>query len=132
VSDCILVSPGCKGGHLGKGTDNAYNATLWYENENGFAGRVSLTHTGNSATLAISRFTIPGGIDAGEDVSDDLDIVDAKLSYRFNDALSFSLDMLNLTDEQTHTLMGTNGFLLEDQADGSGRQYYFGVQYAIW
>jgi iron complex outermembrane recepter protein len=125
------VSYGETTGRLLNQSDTAYNATLWYESESGFSGRVSLTHTGDSATTVPSRFNVPGAPDAGEDITDDISIIDAKLSYRFNEALSVSLDMLNLTDELTHTLMGSKGFLLEDQSNGSGRQYYFGVQYKI-
>jgi TonB-dependent receptor len=136
ISSSVIVGTNSSGGpifgRLQNQSDTAYNATLWYENENGFAGRVSLSHTGDSPTGAISRFTVPGGIDAGEDITDDADFVDAKLSYQFNESLSFSLDMLNLTDESVHTLMGSNGFLLEDAANAAGRQYYLGVQYSIW
>ncbi|GFE87753.1 TonB-dependent receptor [Steroidobacter agaridevorans] len=117
-------------GRLLNQSDTAYNATLWYEKA-GFSGRVSYTHTGDAATRVPSLFNVPGAPDAGEDITDDINLLDAKVSYRFNDALSVSLDMLNLTDEVTHTLMGTNGLLLEDLSNGSGRQYFFGVQYAI-
>lgn len=117
-------------GRLLNQSDDAYNATLWYEHA-GFSARLSFTHTGDAATTVPSRFNVPGAPDAGEDITDDIDLLDAKIGYRFSDALSVSLDMLNLTDEVTHTLMGSNGFLLEDQSNGSGRQYFLGVQYAI-
>ncbi len=119
-------------GRLTGQSNEAYNFTLWYENAHGFSGRISTSYTGDYATSSISRFTVPGGIDAGEDITDEVQFVDAKLSYQFSDALSFSLEGLNLTSETVTTLMGTNGFLLEDQSNTPGRQFYFGLQYQIW
>lgn len=112
--------------------DQAYNGTLWYENDAGLEARVSYTYTGDSAQRAISRFTRPGTVDAGEDTFDETAYVDAKVAYQFTDALTVYLDMLNLTNETTRQLMGSNGFNLEDNAIRSGRQWYLGVQYSIW
>ncbi|MGA8206069.1 MAG: hypothetical protein WB812_16260, partial [Woeseiaceae bacterium] len=99
------------------------------ENDSGFAGRVTFSHIGDSATRIPSRFTIPGGVDAGEDINAALDYVSAKFSYQINEQLSVSLEGLNLTDERTHSLMGSNGFLLEDTSNGNGPQYFIGAQY---
>lgn len=119
-------------GRLPGQSDEAYNFTLWYEGDYGLSGRISTTYTGDYATLPISRFNTTCDCDAGEDITDEVQFVDAKLSYQFNDALSFSLEMLNLSDETVTTVMGSNGFLLEDQSNTPGRQFYLGMQYQIW
>jgi TonB-dependent receptor len=123
------VEYGTTRGRLLNQSDTAYNFTLWYENDSGFAGRVTFSHIGDSATRIPSRFTIPGGVDAGEDINAALDYVSAKFSYQINEQLSVSLEGLNLTDERTHSLMGSNGFLLEDTSNGNGPQYFIGAQY---
>lgn len=119
-------------GRLLDQSDESYNGTLWYEN-GGWEARISLTHTGNSATQSVSRLdrtTGPrAGIQHGEDIRDETDFVDAKVSYRFNDNLTFSLDMLNLTDETVSTMLGSDGYRLVDTSSQSGVQYYLGAQY---
>lgn len=118
-------------GRLQGQSDEAYNFTLWYENGR-FSGRVSTTYTGDYATLARSRFITTCDCDAGEDISDEVQFLDAKLSYQFTDALGVHLEMLNLSDETVTTVMGSNGFLLEDQSNTPGRQFYLGLQYQVW
>jgi outer membrane receptor for ferrienterochelin and colicin len=116
-------------GRLQNQSDKAYNATLWYENEAGFSGRVTYSYQGDSATLAISRFNTTCGCNAGEDVNGEQSFLSAKLNYQVNDQLSVSLEGLNLSDSFSHSLMGSNGFNLEDTANGNGPQYFLGASY---
>jgi len=120
-------------GRLVDQADESYNLTLWYENDAGFDARIAYSHTGDSPTLAISRFNVSSGPRAGilhgEDLRDATDFVDAKIGYKFNDSLSVSFEILNITDETVRTSMGSDGYNLEDTSDQSGRQFYLGLQY---
>lgn len=122
-------------GRLKDQTDETYNLTLWYENDAGFDARISYSHTGDSPTLAISRFNVTSGPRAGilhgEDLRAPTDYVDAKIGYKLNESLSFSFEMLNLTDESSVTVMGSDGYNLEDTSNTSGRQFYLGMQYSF-
>jgi outer membrane receptor protein involved in Fe transport len=55
--------------------------------------------------------------------------VDASFAYQFNDAIKFTFDALNLTDEPETLLI--SDYELVDTTLTSGRQYYLGVQYSF-
>jgi TonB-dependent receptor len=99
------------------------NATLWYENDAGFSGRVSYTYRDAYQT----NFTSTGG--PGVDATDAVGVVDAAFSYQLNDSVKFTLDALNLTDEHETLLQGS--YELVDTIVVSGRQFYLGVQYGF-
>lgn len=104
-------------------SDVSWNATLWYENENGFAGRVSWTYR-DEYMRAISTKAGPG-----YDTTDATRVVDAAFSYQVNDNLKLTFDALNLTDE-TETLLQSDYDLVETIVV-SGRQFYLGAQYTF-
>jgi iron complex outermembrane recepter protein len=110
-------------------SDESYNATLWYENESGFSGRVSYTFRSDyqSSNTTAAR-DAAGGI-PGTDNTDDVAVVDASFAYQFNDSIKFTFDALNLTDEPETLLI--SDYELVDTTLKSGRQYYLGVQYSF-
>jgi len=110
-------------------SDESYNATLWYENESGFSGRVSYTFRSDYQTAQTTAAKDPAGAFARTDNSDDAAVVDASFAYQFNDNLKFTFDALNLTDEPETLLI--SDYDLVDTTLKSGRQYYLGVQYSF-
>lgn len=110
-------------------SDESYSATLWYENESGFSGRISYTFRSDYQTAQTTAARDPAGLVAGTDNTDDVAVVDASFSYQFNDAIKFTFDALNLTDEAETLLI--SDYDLVDTTLKSGRQYYLGVQYSF-
>jgi len=110
-------------------SDDSYNATLWYEHENGFSGRVSYTFRSDYQSTAVTVAKDAAGNFAGSDNTADVAVVDASFAYQFNDNLKFTFDALNLTDEPETLLISDYG--LVDTTLKSGRQYYLGVQYSF-
>ncbi len=110
-------------------SDESYNATLWYENDSGFSGRISYTFRSDYQTQGVTVYKTPAGAAIGSDNTDDVAVVDAAFSYQFNDNLKFTFDALNLTDEAETTLISDYG--LVDTTLKSGRQFYLGAQYSF-
>ena len=110
-------------------SDESYNATLWYENESGFSGRVSYTFRSDYQSTSVTVAKNAAGQAAGSDNTDDVAVVDASFAYQFNDAIKFTFDALNLTDEPETLLI--SDYELVDTTLTSGRQYYLGVQYSF-
>lgn len=110
-------------------SDESYNATLWYENESGFSGRVSYTYRSDYQTSSNTAARDASGAFAGTDNTDEVAVVDASFAYQFNDNLKFTFDALNLTDEPETTLIGD--YDLIDTTLKSGRQFYLGAQYSF-
>lgn len=104
-------------------SDVSWNATLWYENAKGFAGRVSWTYRDGY----LRTFTSKAG--PGDDTTDATRVVDAAFSYQVNDNLKLTFDALNLTDE-TETWLQSDYNLVETIV-ASGRQFYVGAQYTF-
>lgn len=104
-------------------SDVSWNATLWYENENGFAGRVSWTYRDGY----LRTFSSKAG--PGDDTTDATPVVDAAFSYQLNDNVKLTFDALNLTDE-TETWLQSDYNLVETIV-ASGRQFYVGAQYTF-
>lgn len=103
-------------------SDISWNATLWYENEAGFSGRVSVTHRDGFQRQSLANTGTPGA-----DATDAVRVVDAAFSYRVNDNIKLSFDALNLTDEPETWMQ--SGYI--DTIITSGRQYYAGIQYTF-
>ena len=110
-------------------SDESYNATLWYENESGFSGRISYTFRSDYQSTAATVAKDAAGQIAGSDNTDDVAVVDASFAYQFNDSVKFTFDALNLTDEPETLLI--SDYELVDTTLKSGRQYYLGVQYSF-
>ncbi|WP_323816283.1 TonB-dependent receptor [Cellvibrio sp. NN19] len=110
-------------------SDESYNATLWYENESGFSGRVSYTYRSDYQTSANTVVKDASGAIVGTDNTDEVGVVDASFAYQFNDNLKFTFDALNLTDEAETTMVGD--YDLVDTTLKSGRQFYLGAQYSF-
>lgn len=110
-------------------SDESYNATLWYENESGFSGRISYTFRSDYQSTAATVAKDSSGLIAGSDNTDDVAVVDASFSYQLNDSVKFTFDALNLTDEPETLLI--SDYELIDTTLKSGRQYYLGVQYTF-
>jgi len=110
-------------------SDESYNATLWYENESGFSGRISYTFRSDYQSTAATVAKDAAGQTAGSDNTDDVAVVDASFAYQFNDNVKFTFDALNLTDEPETLLI--SDYELVDTTLKSGRQFYLGVQYSF-
>lgn len=110
-------------------SDESYNATLWYENDSGFSGRVSYTFRSDYQSTANTVVKNATGQLVGTDNTDDVAVVDASFAYQFNDNLKFTFDALNLTDEPETLLI--SDYSLVDTTLKSGRQFYLGAQYSF-
>jgi iron complex outermembrane recepter protein len=110
-------------------SDESYNATLWYENESGFSGRVSYTFRSDYQNSNTTAARGAAGSIPGTDNTDDVAVIDASFAYQFNDNIKFTFDALNLTDEPETLLI--SDYDLVDTTLKSGRQYYVGVQYSF-
>jgi iron complex outermembrane recepter protein len=110
-------------------SDESYNATLWYENESGFSGRVSYTFRSDYQSSSTTAARDALGAIPGTDNTDDVAVVDASFAYQFNDNIKLTFDALNLTDEPETLLI--SDYELVDTTLKSGRQYYLGVQYSF-
>ncbi|MBO9547051.1 TonB-dependent receptor [Caulobacter sp.] len=102
---------------------NAYNGTLYYE-EGPVQARISLAHRDKYLTAVPSSYNV--------DVSGrkPTTFVDFSASYRINDALTFSVEGLNLTNEKDITYSDSTAERLSDYFQ-SGRQYFVGVRYSF-
>lgn len=108
----------------------SWNATLWYENDAGFSGRISATYRDPYVNFIKSQIaTVATAPAPGYDHTDKSQTIDASMSYKINDNIKVSLDMLNLTNESETTLL--SDYDLPDTSLTSGRQYYLGVQYSF-
>lgn len=110
-------------------SDESYNATLWYENDSGFSGRVSYTFRSDYQSTANTVVKNAAGQLVGTDNTEEVAIVDASFAYQFNDNLKFTFDAINLTDEPETLLI--SDYDLVDTTLKSGRQFYLGAQYSF-
>jgi TonB-dependent receptor len=103
---------------------DSYNATLYYD-DTVFQARVSAS--------ARTKFIPTGGVNPGglNDVivQEGSINVDASTSYKYNDALTFSLEALNLTNQHSTQYVDSVG--QRDYYDhATGRQFFVGVRYS--
>lgn len=100
---------------------SAYNATLYWENQR-FSARVSAAYRDEFLT------TVPGR--NGNDVEGTAETltVDASSSFTVNDNLTFTLEMLNLTDQFQDQYVDSNGDRLS-YYHHQGRQFLLGARY---
>jgi iron complex outermembrane receptor protein len=102
-------------------SNNAYNATLYYEGER-FSARISAAYRDDYLT------TVPGRNNNDVEGTKATTTVDVSASYQWNDQLEFTFEGINLTDEFTDQWVDSVG----DRASvyhHTGRQYLFGVRY---
>jgi iron complex outermembrane receptor protein len=102
---------------------NAYNGTLYYE-EGPVQARVSVAYRDKYLTAVPSSYNV--------DVSGrkPTTFVDFSASYKLNDALTLSVEGLNLTNEKDITYSDSTAERLSDYFQ-SGRQFFVGVRYSF-
>lgn len=101
----------------------AYNGTLYYE-DGPFQARVSAAYRDPYLTSVPASYSIDvAGVRAST-------YVDASISYRWGDNVTFTLEGINLTDEVNVSYTDSQAERLTDYFQ-SGRQIYAGVRYAF-
>lgn len=97
-------------------SEDAYNATLWYENEK-FSGRISMAYRDPYVTRSPNS--------SGRDARgyNDTTNIDVAMSYIINDTLELTFEALNLTDEYEHQIF--------DAADLVYVYHHFGTEYIL-
>jgi iron complex outermembrane receptor protein len=100
---------------------NAYNGTIYYE-EGPFQARVSVAYRDKYLTAVPSSYNV--------DVSGKkpTTFVDFSMSYKINEAISLSVEGLNLTNEKDISYTDSTAERLSDYFQ-SGRQYFVGMRY---
>lgn len=102
-------------------SNNAYNATLYYDNGT-FSTRVSMAYRDDYLT------TVPGRNNNDIEGTKATRHVDFAASYKWDEHWEFSLEGINLTDEESDQYVDSVG----DRASVyhyTGRQYLLGVRY---
>ncbi len=102
-------------------SENAFNGTLYYENEK-FSARISGAYRDPYLT------TVPGRNNNDMEGTAKTLTVDFSTSWKFNDQLEFTLEGVNLTDEYSDQWVSSTG----DRASvyhHTGREIYAGVRY---
>jgi TonB-dependent receptor len=106
---------------------NSYNVTLYYEGQ-ALSGRVSYSYRDGYISILLP------GSSADLWGKEDVASLDAQLSYKFNDKLTFVLEGTNLTDEAQDSRITYNteqGNVANDllfDVSNSGRQLYLGAR----
>ncbi|RZJ01344.1 MAG: TonB-dependent receptor [Brevundimonas sp.] len=102
---------------------NAYNGTIYYE-DGPFQARISANYRDPYLTAVPSSYNVDvSGVRAST-------YVDASISYRWGENLTFSLEGINLTNEVNVSYTDSKAERLSDYFQ-SGRQFYAGVRYAF-
>ena len=132
--DYFLAAGGITTNDLVGLSKNAYNATLYYEDEK-FSARVSLSHrssyliavpSGNQGSLTTGRrqdYQDADWVPAST-------TIDANVSYQLTEQLKLSLEALNLTDEYSQQRNDTDASRTWTNHH-FGRQFYFGARYSF-
>ena len=100
---------------------NAYNATVYYENER-FGARVSAAYRDDYLT------TVPGRNNNDMEGTKNTLNVDLSASYRVNDNFELTFEGLNLTDEYNDQWVSSTGDRVSVYHH-TGRQYMLGFRY---
>jgi iron complex outermembrane recepter protein len=98
----------------------SYNATLYYEDDR-FGARVSMAHRDDYLT------TVPGRNGSDVEGTRGTTTVDASASYRWSDAVEFTFEGLNLTNEFNDQWVDSVGDRVSVYHQ-TGRVYIFGVR----
>ncbi|RYG19557.1 TonB-dependent receptor [bacterium] len=102
---------------------NAWNGTIYYE-DGPFQARVSANYRDPYLTAVPAAYAV--------DVSGfrEATYVDASISYKWGDNITFSLEGINLTNEVNVSYTDSEAERLSDYFQ-SGRQFYAGVRYSF-
>ena len=103
-------------------SENTYNATAYYEDEN-FSARISYAVRDDYLTRAPNSARNGNDTEYTEGTSN----VDFVASYNVNDNWKLSFEGINLTDEPNRQMIDSSGRIVVDHT--YGRQYYLGAQY---
>jgi outer membrane receptor protein involved in Fe transport len=103
-------------------SQTAYNATLYYEDDR-FSTRLSGAYRDEYLTTAPGR--------NGNDVEGTAETfnLDFSATWNYSDALQFTVEALNLTDEFQDQWVDSRADRLS-YYHHTGRQYYFGLRYS--
>jgi len=101
-------------------SENAWNATLYYEGER-FGARVSLADRSDYLT------TVPGRDGNNVEGTRGTRSIDASASYKFNDRIEFTLEGINLNNEWNDQWVDSNGDRVNVYHQ-TGRVYILGVR----
>ncbi len=101
-------------------SENAWNATLYYEDER-FSARVSYAERGDYLT------TVPGRDGNNVEGTRGTKSVDASASYKLNDRIEFTLEGINLNNEWNDQWVDSNGDRVNVYHQ-TGRVYILGVR----
>jgi TonB-dependent receptor len=102
-------------------SQNAYNATLYFENDS-FSARLSGAYRDEYLT------TVPGRNGGDVEGTAETFNLDFSATWNFNDNLQFTFEALNLTDEFQDQWFDSRADLLSFYHH-TGRQYYLGARY---
>jgi len=106
-------------------SENSYNFTLYYEQEN-FGGRISM----NKRDDYITDYTGSNG--NAEHGTSGPQHVDFSSFYNFNENLTFTFEVVNLTDEYERLYTTGDGTLnLPREYNHTGRQAFLGFRYTM-
>lgn len=104
-------------------SENSYNATLYYEQDN-YGARISM----NTRDDYITDYTGSNG--NAEHGTTGPTHVDMSAFYNLNDNVTFTFEVINLTDEYERLFTtGTGELDLMREYNHTGRQFFFGVRY---
>lgn len=104
-------------------SENSYNATLYYERDN-YGARISV----NKRDDYITDFTGSNG--NAEHGTSGPTQVDMSAFYNFNENVTFTLEVINLTDQYERLFTTGDGDLnLIREYNHTGRQIFLGVRY---
>ena len=119
--DFLNLTTGTKFGVLGL-SENTYNASLFYER-----GPVSARISYNTRDEFLEQLQDGGGHPVFFDAYEQWD---ASVRYRLNDNVTFSLEAINLTDENVtlYNILGTGTLKWFNTEQNTGRRLFAGVQ----
>jgi len=101
-------------------SENAYNATLWYENDR-FSGRISTAYRDAYLTRSPSS---NGRDERGYDATTNVDIA---MSYMLTDSMDLTLEILNVTDEYENQLFDAGDLVYVHHHTGT--EYIIGFRW---
>lgn len=106
-------------------SENSYNMTVYYEQDN-YGLRVSANNRDDYV------LSIPGGNGHVAEMKYGPTHIDFSSFYHFNDNLTFTLEVINLTDEVERIYGTGDGTMdLTREINHTGRQLFLGLRYSL-
>ncbi|BFM07823.1 TonB-dependent receptor [Halioxenophilus aromaticivorans] len=106
-------------------SESSYNTTLYYETDT-FGGRLSVNSRDDYVLAA------PGGNGHEEEIKYGPTHVDFSSFWNLNEQLTFTFEIINLTDEEERIYGTGDGTLaLTREYNHTGRQYFLGARYTF-